>query len=35
MDEAVDQHATVVYPAPAEAALQVTRAHAELSQTAG
>jgi multidrug resistance efflux pump len=35
MDEAVDQHATVVYPAPAEAALQVTRAHAELSKQQG
>ncbi len=35
MDEAVDQHATVVFPAPAEAALQVTRAHAELSKRQG
>lgn len=35
MDEAVDQHATVVFPAPAEGALQVTRAHAALSKLQG
>ena len=32
MDEAIDQHATVVFPAPKEGALQVTRAHAELAK---
>ena len=32
MDEAIDQHATVVFPAPKEGALQVTRAHAELAR---
>ena len=35
MDEAVDQHATVVYPPPAEGALQVTRAHAVLAKQQG
>jgi len=32
MDEAIDQHATVVFPAHSEAALQVTRAHEELAK---
>ena len=32
MDEAIDQHATVVFPAPPEGALQVTRAHEELAK---
>ena len=32
MDEAIDQHATVVFPPPAEGALQVTRAHEELAK---
>ena len=32
MDEAIDQHATVLFPAHSEAALQVTRAHAELAK---
>ncbi len=32
MDEAIDQHATVVYPPPEKNALQVTRAHAELAK---
>lgn len=32
MDEAIDQHATVVFPAPEGGALQVTRAHAELAK---
>lgn len=35
MDEAIDQHATVVFPAPEEGALQVTRAHAELAKQQG
>ena len=35
MDEAVDQHATVVYPPLHESALQVTRAHLELAQQQG
>ena len=35
MDEAVDQHATVVYPPPAEGPLQVTRAHAVLAKQEG
>lgn len=32
MDEAIDQHATVVYPALGDGALQVTRAHAALAR---
>jgi multidrug resistance efflux pump len=32
MDEAVDQHATVVFPPPAGGALQVTRAHEALAK---
>ena len=32
MDEAIDQHATVVFPPPAEGALQVTRAHEALAK---
>ncbi|HSC00734.1 MAG TPA: HlyD family efflux transporter periplasmic adaptor subunit, partial [Burkholderiaceae bacterium] len=35
MDEAADQLATVVYPAPAGGPFQVTRAHAELTQHHG
>jgi RND family efflux transporter MFP subunit len=35
MDEAIDQHATVVFPAPEGGALQVTRAHAELAKQQG
>jgi RND family efflux transporter MFP subunit len=35
MDEAVDQQATVVYPAPAQGPLQVTRAHAQLHEQHG
>ena len=35
MDEAIDQQATVVFPAPAEHPLQVTRAHAELHENHG
>ncbi|TAK46588.1 MAG: HlyD family efflux transporter periplasmic adaptor subunit, partial [Betaproteobacteria bacterium] len=35
MDEAADQLATVVYPAPAGGPFQVTRAHAELAQHHG
>jgi RND family efflux transporter MFP subunit len=35
MDESIDQHATVVFPAPEAGALQVTRAHAELSKQQG
>lgn len=35
MDEAADQLATVVYPAPAGGPFQVTRAHAELTQQHG
>jgi multidrug resistance efflux pump len=35
MDEAVDQQATVVYPAPAQGPLQVTRSHAELHEQHG
>jgi Barrel-sandwich domain of CusB or HlyD membrane-fusion/GAF domain len=35
MDEAVDQQATVVYPAAAQGPLQVTRAHAELYEQHG
>lgn len=33
MDEAMDQHTTVVFPAPAEDALQITRAHEVLSRS--
>jgi multidrug efflux pump subunit AcrA (membrane-fusion protein) len=35
MDEAIDQQATVVYPAPPDGPLQVTRAHAELHASHG
>ena len=35
MDEAIDQHATVVYPAPEGGALQLTRAHAMLAEDQG
>lgn len=35
MDEAIDQHATVIFPAPDEGALQVTRAHEALAKTQG
>jgi RND family efflux transporter MFP subunit len=35
MDEAIDQHAAVVYPSPADAAPLVTRAHEELSRQHG
>lgn len=35
MDEAIDQQATVVYPAPEDGPLQVTRAHAELHEHHG
>jgi RND family efflux transporter MFP subunit len=35
MDEAIDQHATVVFPVPEEGTLQVTRAHAELAKRQG
>jgi len=35
MDEAMDQQATVVYPAPADGPLQITRAHAELHEQHG
>ena len=35
MDEAIDQQATVVYPAPARGPLQVTRAHAQLHEQHG
>jgi RND family efflux transporter MFP subunit len=35
MDEAIDQQATVLYPAPEDGALQVTRAHAELHDNHG
>ena len=32
MDEAIDQHATVVFPTPVEGTLQMTRAHEELAK---
>ncbi len=35
MDESIDQHATVVFPAPEGGALQVTRSHAELAKQQG
>jgi len=35
MDEAMDQQATVVYPASEDGTLQVTRAHAELNENHG
>jgi len=35
MDEAIDQQAIVVYPAPEDGPLQVTRAHAELHENHG
>jgi len=35
MDEAVDQQATIVYPAPEDGPIQVTRAHAGLQQDHG
>jgi multidrug resistance efflux pump len=35
MDEAIDQQATVVYPAPPQGVLQVTRAHAEVHEQHG
>ena len=35
MDEAIDQHATVVFPAATGAALQLTRAHEELAKQQG
>jgi RND family efflux transporter MFP subunit len=35
MDEAIDQQATIVYPADGEGPLQVTRAHAELHENHG
>jgi len=35
MDEAMDQQATVVYPAAADGPLQVTRAHANLNENYG
>ncbi|HMB73957.1 MAG TPA: GAF domain-containing protein, partial [Gammaproteobacteria bacterium] len=35
MDEAIDQQASIVYPAPKDAPLQVTRAHGELHEGHG
>lgn len=35
MDEAIDQQATIIYPAPEDGPLQVTRAHAELHEQHG
>ncbi len=35
MDEAIDQQATVIYPAPKDGPLQVTRSHAELNEHYG
>ena len=35
MEEAIDQHAVIVHPAPPDASPQVTRAHAELARQHG